>query len=240
SRTSTAARLRQSKHLEGEKAAGRTLRTATRASQRAAESVAGTTMPKTVGGEIRFDFEPAPRRLLASHLGPLTAGGTTIIDHVDIGVERADRIWLRGRNGVGKTTLLRALVADADLPVDKLLYLEQEMTPEQVAEVMRETATLEPKQRGEVLALVALLGVDPRVLLASRSPSPGEARKLAMALGLGRGSWLVALDEPTNHLDLPSIERLQAALASYPGALIVVSHDDEFARALRMEPFDLS
>jgi ATPase subunit of ABC transporter with duplicated ATPase domains len=49
----------------------------------------------------------------------------------------------------------------------------------------------------------------------------------------------VVLDEPTNHLDLPSIERLQRALASYPGALIVVSHDEKFARGIDLEPFDL-
>lgn len=230
---------RQGKHLEGEKAAGKALATAARASERAAETVSAADMAKTLGGEISFDFEPAPRRLLATHLGPLTVGGSTIIEHVDLGVERTDRIWLRGRNGAGKTTLLRSLVDDADLPAEKLLFLEQEMAPEQVAGVTTEMQNLEPKQRGQVLAIVALLGVDPQVLLASRSPSPGEARKLAMALGIGRAAWLVALDEPTNHLDLPSIERLQRALSSYPGALLVVSHDEEFTRGLGLEPFDL-
>lgn len=231
---------RQAKHLEGEKAAGKTLATATRAGERAADALAATEMGKSLGGEISFDFEPAPRRRVASHLGPLSVNGSTIVEHVDIGVDRADRLWLRGRNGAGKTTLLHTLVDNANLPAEKVLLLEQEMTSEQVGQVMRAVKTLEPRQRGEVLAIVALLGVDPQVLLVSRSPSPGEARKLAMALGLGRAAWLVALDEPTNHLDLPSIERLQRALASYPGALIVVTHDEEFARALDVEPFDLS
>ena len=230
---------RQAKHMEGDKAAGKALAAAVQASKRASDTVATVETRKTVGGEISFDFEPAPRRLLASHLGPLTVNGHTIVDHVDISVERADRIWLRGRNGAGKTTLLRALIDNADLPAEKLLYLEQEMTPEQVDLVMSEMGSLEPGPRGEVLAIVAVLGVDPRVLLASRKPSPGEARKLTMALGLGRAAWLVALDEPTNHLDLPSIERLQRALTSYPGALVVVTHDEEFARALDLEPVDL-
>jgi ATPase subunit of ABC transporter with duplicated ATPase domains len=230
---------RQGQHREGEKAAGKTLATAAQASERAGRAADSVERTKSVGGEISFDFEAAPRRLLASHLGPLTVNGTTIIEHVDIGIERADRIWLRGPNGAGKTTLLRALVDDAGLPGEKLLYLEQEMTPDQVDDVTRAIETLDPKQRGEVLAIVALLGVDPQVLLASRNPSPGEARKLAMALGIGRAAWLVALDEPTNHLDLPSIERLERALTFYPGALIVVSHDEEFARGLGLEPFDL-
>ena len=53
-----------------------------------------------------------------------------------------------------------------------------------------------------------------------------------IALGLGRHVWALVLDEPTNHMDLPSIERLEHALAEYPGALLLVSHDNRFARRL--------
>ena len=230
---------RQGKHREGEKAAGKALATATKASKRAAEAAAASQIWKTPGGKVSFDFEPAPRRLLASHHGPLFAGDTAIVECVDIDVERTGRVWLRGRNGAGKTTLLGALLDDADLPAERVLFLEQELTSDQVDGLIGELEELEPRKRGEVLAIVALLGVNPEMLLASHNPSPGEARKLAMALGLGRAAWLVVLDEPTNHLDLPSIERLQRALASYPGALIVVSHDEEFARGIDLEPFDL-
>jgi ATPase subunit of ABC transporter with duplicated ATPase domains len=83
-----------------------------------------------------------------------------------------------------------------------------------------------------VLQLLAALGVAPARLLASRRPSPGEARKLQLALGLGLEAWVLVLDEPTNHLDLPSIERLEAALAAWPGALLLVSHDEAFADRL--------
>jgi ATPase subunit of ABC transporter with duplicated ATPase domains len=80
-----------------------------------------------------------------------------------------------------------------------------------------------------VLSVVAALGVDPDDLLVSARPSPGEARKLAIALGLGVGAWLMVLDEPTNHLDLPAVERIEVALEGYPGALVVVTHDETFA-----------
>ena len=89
--------------------------------------------------------------------------------------------------------------------------------------------TLAPGARGRVLSLVAALGADPARLLATPEPSPGEARKLHLALGLGRHAWGLVLDEPTNHLDLPTVERLEAALAAYPGALLLVCHDAAFA-----------
>jgi ATPase subunit of ABC transporter with duplicated ATPase domains len=82
-----------------------------------------------------------------------------------------------------------------------------------------------------VLSLVASLGTDPVRLLATARPSPGEVRKLRIALALGRHVWALVLDEPTNHLDLPSIDRLGAALAAFPGALLPVTHDDAFAAA---------
>lgn len=230
---------RQARHQDGDKAAGKRLSAAAAASQRAADVVAANEMRRTIGGEIAFDAQPAPKRLVASHNGPLRAGNHTIVEHLDLGIERTDRIWLRGPNGIGKSTLLRSLTNSAGLPPDRLLFLEQEMTPERVDEVVADLHSLPADQRGSVLAIVALLGVDPDVLLASNRPSPGEARKLAMALGLGRSAALVALDEPTNHLDLPSIERLQRALAEFPGALIVVTHDEEFAKSLDLEPFDM-
>ncbi len=51
-----------------------------------------------------------------------------------------------------------------------------------------------------------------------------------MAYGLGRQVWAMVLDEPTNHLDMPAIERLEQALAEYPGAMVMVTHDDALAR----------
>ena len=85
-----------------------------------------------------------------------------------------------------------------------------------------------------MLSIFAALGSDPERILGREgaSLSAGEARKLHLARGLGEGVSALVLDEPTNHLDLPTIERLEVMLASFPGAIVLVSHDDRFAEAV--------
>jgi ATPase subunit of ABC transporter with duplicated ATPase domains len=175
-------------------------------------------------------FERAPRPVLAALATPaLRAGEATVLRDVAVRLGREDRVWLRGPNGAGKSTLLGALAAAAPAG-SRLLVLRQELTAAEGAAALDEVRALPPGERGRVLQLVAALGTDPERLLASRAPSPGEARKLVMALGLGRHAWGLLLDEPTNHLDLPTLERLEAALEAYPGALLLVTHDERLAR----------
>jgi ATPase subunit of ABC transporter with duplicated ATPase domains len=188
-------------------------------------------MTKEVGRSLFIDYEPSRRSRLLAYTGPLVAGDAVIAEHVDVEIRRDDRVRLAGVNGAGKTTLLRALVAGSDLPDERLLYLPQELTDEEVAAALSRLHALPREEKGKVLNLVAALGVDPDRLLMSDDPSLGEARKLAMAYGLALSAWCVLLDEPTNHLDLPSVERLEVAIATFPGAVLIVSHDDEFAAA---------
>jgi len=100
-------------------------------------------------------------------------------------------------------------------------------------------ARLDPAERGRVLGTLATLGVDPERLLVTDAPSPGEARKLALARFLSGMASVLVLDEPTNHLDLPSIERLEAALRDWPGALLLVTHDDALADAVTSSRWDV-
>ena len=201
---------------------------------------------KTLGTSIFVDYSPAPmRRLLQLEAPELCAGerpqdtGRVLARDVDICVERDSRIHLTGPNGSGKTTLLRRLVEASNLRREHLLWLEQEISQRDGARLLEDVRALDPAARGRLLGFVAALGVDPDLLLASELPSPGEARKLALANGLAQRVWVLILDEPTNHLDLPSIERLEEALTSYPGALVLVSHDERFASRLTNARWEL-
>jgi ATPase subunit of ABC transporter with duplicated ATPase domains len=159
-------------------------------------------------------------------------------------VKRDDRIRITGPNGAGKTTLIRALLANAQSNVlENVLHLPQEQTAEDVASLTRAVALLDAESRGRVLSLFASLGSDPERIArragGDTTLSPGEARKLALAFGLGRHAWALVLDEPTNHLDLPTIERLERALEAYPGCVVLVTHDDAFAEACTTSTIDL-
>jgi ATPase subunit of ABC transporter with duplicated ATPase domains len=224
--------LAQARADKGAARAGRTVQLSRAEHDRARDALAGAAWVEERGGAVFLGYEPAPVPwLFTVDAGALAKGPPGLRVPGDLAVGRDDRIRLAGPNGAGKTTLLRALIAGARIPASRILWLPQELPDGQGRAWLAEVRALPPAERGAVLQLVAALGVDPARLLVSDAPSPGEARKLGIALGLGRQVWAAVLDEPTNHLDLPSIERLQVALAAWPGALVLVSHDDTFAEA---------
>jgi len=203
-------------------------------SRSALDRLAGEVMSfehrKELGRQLFFDYEHPRRRVLLAYEGELRVPGRVLVPHISVQIARGDRIRLVGANGAGKTTLLAALAAGSSLPEERLLYLPQELGRRDVVEACDRLAGLPPDSKGRVLNLVAALGVDPDRLLSTDRPSPGEARKLVMAFGLALSAWCLVLDEPTNHLDLPSVERIETAVAEFPGAVLIVSHDERFAK----------
>jgi len=198
---------------------------------RLAERTKGFDFHKALGRSLKVDYVPSPvPRLMSLELDELRVGGELLLREVHVEVARESRVHVAGPNGAGKTTLLGRLMDSLRVPASRVLYLPQELTPPQELSLLEELRASPASEQGRVLSIVAALGVDPEALLASARPSPGEARKLALAFGLARQVWALVLDEPTNHLDLPSVERVEAALGDYPGALVIVTHDDAFAR----------
>ncbi|MEE4384198.1 MAG: ATP-binding cassette domain-containing protein [Pseudomonadales bacterium] len=188
---------------------------------------------KTHGGGFRVEGQRARRdRLLALPAGALSLGPGRTLHVPALEVRPQDRIAVTGPNGSGKSTLLRALLETPLVEAERVLVLPQELDAHRARAVLAELRALPKAELGRALQIVARLGSEPERLLATRTPSPGELRKLLLAVGVARAPQLLVLDEPTNHLDLPSIEALEAALADAPCALLLVSHDEAFLGSL--------
>ncbi|UCG85448.1 MAG: ABC-F family ATP-binding cassette domain-containing protein [Gemmatimonadota bacterium] len=223
-----------------EKRLGREVTVLRRKLGKADETVEQARVDKQVGRSVFVLEEVAPMQNLIWLKTPaIRKGDRILLRDVDVLVRRESRIHLKGPNGSGKTTLIEELLQASQLPEERILYLPQELPHERVERNRRMMESFSDMAKGRLLQVVAALGVPPERLLASEQPSPGEARKLALAMGLSRQAWLLLLDEPTNHLDLPSIERIEEALVRYSSALILVSHDDRFARTLTRETWRL-
>lgn len=143
-----------------------------------------------------------------------------------------DRIALTGPNGAGKSTLLRWLLPHLNVPPGQITYVPQEIDAGQCRDILARVRGLPHEPLGHLMTIVSRLGSRPHWLMESREPSPGETRKLMLALGMTRKPHIIIMDEPTNHMDLPSIECLEAALADCPCGLVIVSHDRPFLEKL--------
>ncbi|MFO0572087.1 MAG: ATP-binding cassette domain-containing protein [Polyangiaceae bacterium] len=201
--------------------------------ERARDALEAIEVEKNLGRSLFVEYE-RPRKAVLARLDAteVRAGEARLLSDVHLCVEREARIRVAGGNGAGKTTLLRRLLEEAQLPAERVLHLPQHTTEAVERRWLDELGTLGRDARGRACSLLAALGTDPSRVLDSGRPSPGEARKIALATALGRHAWLLVLDEPTNHLDLPCVERLEAALERFPGAIVLVSHDDAFAERL--------
>jgi ATP-binding cassette, subfamily F, member 3 len=197
--------------------------------------------------KIRFKFPDAPKpgRVVMELKGARKAyGNNVVLDHVDLMVERGDRIGLVGPNGAGKSTLMR-LLAGVDRPDEGhrlsghqtvLDYFAQDqaqaLNPARtVYEEMTAASptTMVPLIRN-ILGGFLFSGDD--IYKRVSVLSGGERNRLALAKMLLNASNLLLLDEPTNHLDLDSKEVLLEALADYGGTLVFVSHDRYFVDRL--------
>ena len=197
-------------------------------------------------GTMALRFDVADRggdQVVAAKNVSVGVAGRTLVEKFNGTLERTGVLGVLGRNGTGKSTLLRALLGEhpvqggelklggsiragyyrqdlSQVPLDRTLY--------QVIEALR------PKwERGQIQGHLGRFGFSGQeVLRRADSLSGGERARLALAMLMLSRANLLVLDEPTNHLDVESIEALEDAIEAYDGTVILVSHDRELLRAL--------
>lgn len=180
-----------------------------------------------------------PPLLTLSDIG-VNLGDRWLLRHVDMSIHAGDRLTLVGRNGAGKSTLMKLITGTADAdegerwvaPKTEIAYLPQVPVIKGVMSLASYVAEglddAHEIYRAE--AILQKMGMDPSRL--TEGLSGGEARRASLARALVRDPDVLLLDEPTNHLDMPTIEWLEDLLRARQGALVLISHDRSFLRAL--------
>lgn len=213
----------------------------TRVARLAAQQVAAPKKRRVMN--VRFPTPPRSARTVLTATELWKAFGTNdVFSEVSFDVGRGERLLVMGLNGAGKTTLLKILdgrlaadIGEVELGTNVSAgYYAQEhegiRSGRTLLEHMREASELHD---GELRGLLGMFGLSgPKAFQDAATLSGGEKTKLALCQLVAGRHNLLLLDEPTNNLDPASRTATGAALAGWPGTMIVVSHDVEFVRAL--------
>jgi ATPase subunit of ABC transporter with duplicated ATPase domains len=231
-RGQTATRARQAKSLD------------TRVSKLEQRKVEGPQARRTIN--VRFPMPPAAGRTVLEVADLAKSyGDLDVFDGVEFDLGRGERILVMGLNGAGKTSLLRILAGttQADLGTFKwghnvsAGYYAQEHegieAGRSLLDHMREQAGLDDEELRRLMGMFGLSG--DKAFQDADTLSGGEKTKLALAQLVAGKHNVLLLDEPTNNLDPGSRSATAQALASWPGTMVIVSHDVEFVRELEPE-----
>ena len=171
---------------------------------------------------------------------------------VTIDLREGEAVELRGRNGAGKTTIIKRLLGsqeatlfEGELSLDPKVRIgvyEQEVSPEYFELTLKDAIERTYVDRSQAVNETKLRALMHDYLFTEADGhipvsklSGGQKARLQIIAMLANDPQLLILDEPTNHLDLPSIEELETALKKYAGAVLYVSHDDYFRKAVQAE-----
>jgi len=209
------------------------------------EAIAGQEVP-VLDGEIELVLPPPPplgNRVVDLFNVGVTLGDHTLFSSLNFKFRQGQRVGVTGRNGLGKTTLLKVILGQ--LPPTTGEVKTGELTRFNFLDQGRlllddERTVLEEISDGSEFVMFGnhrlslrgylkrFLFTDDRISSQVKYLSGGERSRLLLARILKHGGNFLVLDEPTNDLDLPTLRILEEALASFPGVVLVVSHDRYF------------
>ena len=192
---------------------------------------------------VRFPVPPSSGRTVLTATELWQAFGTLdVFEDIGFDVGRGERLLVTGLNGAGKTTLLKVLAGrlSPDLGSVELgtgvsvgYYAQEHEGIEAGRTLLDHMKSSSDAAESDLRALLGMFGLSgPKAFQDASTLSGGEKTKLALAQLVAGSHNLLLLDEPTNNLDPASRESTGKALASWPGTMIVVSHDVEFVKAL--------
>ena len=178
--------------------------------------------------------------------------GVPLLDGVRFSVERGERVCLTGRNGTGKSTLMKLVIGEHEPDAGEIIrdaqtrigYLPQDIpdlegTVESIVRDGAEFHALEGDWKVELEAenWVERVGLDPKAEF--KSLSGGQKRRVLLAKALAGEPDMLLLDEPTNHLDIASISWMEDVLLSSGVALLFVTHDRAFLKRIATRILEL-
>jgi ATPase subunit of ABC transporter with duplicated ATPase domains len=183
------------------------------------------------------DPPPSGRTALTAHgLAKSYGQGPPVFEQLAFEVGRGERLLVLGLNGAGKTSLLRILAGESEADRGALTWGHQVSVGYYAQEhegIRAGASVLEHMTEAIRRRLLGMFGLSgDKVHQDASTLSGGEKTKLALSLLVAGRHNLLLLDEPTNNLDPPSREAVAAALASWGGTMVLVSHDVGFVRDL--------
>lgn len=172
----------------------------------------------------------------------LSIGPTPLFTDLEVHIGERDRLCLLGRNGTGKSTLMKVISGHVEAdkgtrfikPRVAIARVDQEPDMSGFTTLEDFAASGLPADQSDYLYLLDPLFDDLQLdkTIAVEKASGGEARRAALIKALVSEPDLLLLDEPTNHLDITAITWLEKRLKSFRGAMVLISHDRAFLQAL--------
>ncbi len=182
----------------------------------------------------------------------LSFGGFPVLDNINIQIHSGERICLLGRNGAGKTTMMKLINNELETDAGTVLKekgIKTAFLPQDIPDNLNGTIYdivanglksidsesqpdhyEEQQNRQQIERVLSLLSLDPKLLFANLSA--GMKRRLLLGRALVHDPDILLLDEPTNHLDINSIKWLEDFLARFHKTIFFVTHDRAFMQKI--------